>query len=166
MESITLPSRLRARNGIRQTLDDIAASLNVNGNQNIAKLRMSVQAAAEAKTQVSDNSGASYLNSNTTDISQSRDQRLPSYLRATGHVSNGGSDDNETALEVLDIDFFPPEEQTYARGHRPRATPHVFGQTENWRDSKEEDFKSFEEGEEEGFDRARRRAAGLPVVHR
>src|SRR5258708_7067804 len=40
LESITLPSRLKPQNMSLQTLDEFANTLNINGRQNIAKLRM------------------------------------------------------------------------------------------------------------------------------
>ena len=41
-ETMTLPSRLRLGNGSRASLDELVNVLNVNGNQNIAKVRMSI----------------------------------------------------------------------------------------------------------------------------
>lgn len=162
MESITLPSRLKAQNGVRQSLDDIAASLNVNGNQNIAKLRMSVAPASKvngtSKAHISPTNGT---NGNS-------DMRLPTHERLNAYASfeDHTKDNKKNDLEVLDIDFFPSEEFNQARGRILGKKPHVFGQAEISRANPNSSTPVPTNEEDDGQERARRRAAGLPVVNR
>lgn len=151
MESMTLPSRLRNNNGKRESLDDLAASLNVNGNQNIAKLQMSIE--NEPQENGDDRTGRLDL------PSMGRDIRIPS--------QNGRQyDEEETELKVLslDMDFFPSEETTPMRGRRSNKKTHTFGQVELFRNNK--DAEDQDENDFDGYERARRRAAGLPIIHR
>ena len=161
METITLPSRLKAQNSVRQSLDDIAASLNVNGNQNIAKLRMSISPVSEVK----DTSKAQNVLANA--INGHLDMRLPSHggLNTYASFEDHTKDDEKKDLEILDIDFFPSEEFNQARGRTLGRKTHVFGQAEVYRavTASSAPAPADEDG---GHERARRRAAGLPVVHR
>lgn len=157
MESMTLPSRLKARDGTRETLDQIASALNINGNQNIAKLRMGV-----------DQKSVAVLNGNSHDRpgrlevrAQSRDMRIPSRERSTDAPQITDEDD----VATFDMDFFPTDATEQPRGRQNYKKPHVFGQAENYRD--DEDQKNDKANEEdEGHERARRRAAGLPIVQK
>src|SRR5271170_7564088 len=92
MESMSLPSRLKARDGTHETLDRIAGALNVNGNQNIAKLRMSI-----------DEKSVAVLNGHGHDRpgrlevrAQSRDTRIPSRERSTDAPQITAEDDVAT----------------------------------------------------------------------
>lgn len=157
MESMTLPSRLKIRNGTREMLDQIASALNINGNQNIAKLRMSI-----------DNKSVAVLNGHGHDRSgrlevraQNRDTRIPSRERSTDAPQITSEDD----IATFDMDFFPAEETEQLRDRQNFKKAHVFGQAENYRD--DEDGKNDEINEEdEGHERARRRAAGLPIIQK
>ncbi|KAI9820544.1 MAG: mtDNA inheritance, partitioning of the mitochondrial organelle [Thelocarpon impressellum] len=77
IETMTLPSRLRAVDGARVTLDEMELALNTNGKQRIARLRFSPCA----------------------------DQARPeSYGRG---MMEGGSHEATAGLSTLDIDLFP-----------------------------------------------------------
>ena len=164
MESMTLPSRLKSRDGIRETLDQIASALNVNGNQNIAKLRMSI----DQKTPTVLNGQADNRLGRPSRLevrAHSKDMRIPSTERPTDALQI--TDEDEVAS--FDMDFFPTEATNQVRGRQRqnRKKAHVFGQAENCRD--EEDGTSTPidaEEEEDGRERARRRAAGLPIIQK
>ena len=154
-ESMTLPSRLKAQGGTRETLDQIASALNINGNQNIAKLRMSID--QKAALNGHDRPGRLEVRA------QSRDMRIPSRERSTDAPQIRGTDENDVA--TFDMDFFPTEATEQGRGRQSIKKAHVFGQAENYRD--DEDQRSEQDNdEEEGYERARRRAAGLPIIQK
>lgn len=149
LESMTLPSRLKAQ---RETLDHLASALNVNGNQNIAKLRMSID-------QTTALNGHNDRPARLAVSAQSRDTRMPSQDRLAV-----GSTPDEEELTNYDMDFFPTEvEQT--RGRHNTKKPHVFGQAEAYRGKENPDQEDTNE-EDQGHERARRRAAGLPIIHK
>jgi hypothetical protein len=159
LESMTLPSRLKAQNGLRHTLDEIAAALNINGNQNIAKLQMSIclKSTSQLQTIADDRPGRLDVRS------QSRDPRVPS--------QNGLGDDLDITNEAttgLDMDFFPSAESAdQSRGQRASRQIHIFGEAESFRG--DGDMLGTNVDEEHGLDgreRALRRAAGLKVVHK
>ena len=156
LESMTLPSRLKLRDGTRETLDHLSGALNVNGNQNIAKLRMSVDHTPVPAVNGHNRPGRLEVRA------QSRDPRVPSQDRA-------GKESDGDGLTTFDMDLFPAEIAEESRGRRTTQTAHVFGQAENYRGD-EEKIKALKviesSDEDEGFERARRRAAGLPVIQR
>jgi hypothetical protein len=151
-ESMTLPSRLKPQNMSLQTLDQLENALNINGSQNIAKLRMGIeQKSAPNGHQQSGNLGVR---------AQSRDMRLPSQER-----SSSASRVIDEDLTVFDMDFFPVDESQQSLGRGGTRKSHVFGQAENYRgdgDPKDEVARD----EDEGYKRARQRVAGLPVIHK
>lgn len=152
MESMTLPSRLKVQGRSLQTLDQFENALNINGNQNIAKLRMSIEQKPE--TNGDHQPGALDIRA------QSGDKRLPSQERRADEYRA-----DEKDLTILDMDFFPADDLQQSRGHRSSKKTHVFGQAENYRGLEDiEDHAA--EGEDEGHIRARQRAAGLPLVHK
>lgn len=155
VESMTLPSRLK--NG-RESLDQLASALNVNGNQNIAKLQMSIDQKAELNGH-----GDRLGRSEKLEIrAQSRDTRMPSQGR-------NAASDNPIAdrLTTFDMGFFPAESAEPGRGRKSVKEAHIFGQAETYRSDKDqENEQANDEDEDEGYDRARRRAAGLPVIHK
>jgi hypothetical protein len=162
LESMTLPSRLRAKNGLRTTLDEIAGALNINGNQKVAKLQMSIGSKTK-KSQLfqllpngQDRQGRLEVRGN------SRDPRVP---------STDGRGDVEAVEEDtpvnLDMDFFPSDEPSQSRGRRLTKKIHIFGEAENLRgddllgsDVEADDYSV------DGRDRARRRAAGLKIIQK
>jgi hypothetical protein len=154
-ESMTLPSRLKARDGTRETLDHIANALNINGNQNIAKLRMSID--RKAVLNGHDRPGRLEVRA------QSRDMRIPSRERSTDVPHIIGTDENDVA--TFDMDFFPTEATEQVRGRQSIKKAHLFGQAENYRGDEYQGSKQANE-EEEGHERARRRAAGLPIIQK
>jgi hypothetical protein len=149
MESMTLPSRLKLRDGVRETLDQLASALNVNGNQNIAKLRMSVDHKSVAVLNGHDRPGRLDVRA------ESRDMRIPSRERSA----------DEDDVATFDMDFFPTESTEPVRGRQSIEKAHVFGQAENYRDD-EDQVNDHANEEDEGHERARRRAAGLPVIQK
>lgn len=156
VESMTLPSRLRVQNGQRQTLDEIAGALNVNGNQKIAKLQMSIGPNAEPQPANGDHRPGRL---EVQARAQSRDLRMPS--------QNGRGAELETESPVvLDMEFFPSEEMDRSHGRRSAKAVHLFGQAENWRGEEENLASSRDEDDFDGQERAKRRAAGLPILHK
>ncbi|TVY81715.1 Protein dml-1 [Lachnellula suecica] len=152
MESMSLPSRLKVQGSARQTFDQLSFALNVNGNQTIAKLRMSVD-------QNSALNGHGHPQAVNGEV-QISDSRVP---LGNGHVND--SDLNEEGEpQTFDMDFFPTETGERSRGRRSNKV-HVFGQAENFRGD-EDNGQTQTIGEDEGYERARRRAAGLPIIQR
>lgn len=157
MESVTLPSRLRSHHGARQTLDQLVSALNINGNQNIAKIRMSID---QANAQNGD-----HRPSRLEVQGQSRDLRLPSQSRVR-HADEFAVADAGEGLKIFDIDFFPTETGEQGRGRQSSKKTHVFGQAENYRTGEISADENDVGDEDVGHERARRRAAGLPIIQR
>ena len=148
---MTLPSRLRSRNGQRETLDQLAAAINVNGNQNIAKLQMSI-ATKPASEQANGSSNHS---------AEQQDVRM---RESNGHYLGDRNGD----LEPFDMDFFPSSELpsgVKTRGARSTKEAHIFGQVESSRGS-DLSGAGDEGGDFDGQERAKRRAAGLSIIHK
>ncbi|PBP22710.1 misato [Diplocarpon rosae] len=154
-ETMTLSSRLRLQNGSRASFDQLVSVLNVNGNQNIAKIRMSID-------QNSIPNGH-HRSARLEGRAQSRDPRLPSQERRSQDASTSQED---RELKMFDMNFFPADTGEQIRGRRAVKEPHVFGQAEIYRagEQKESEFEDTEG--EAGHERARRRAAGLPIIQR
>lgn len=148
LETMTLPSRLRSRNGQRETLDQLASAINVNGNQNIAKLQMSITNKPESEQA-----------NGTSHTSEGQDIRM---RESNGHYAGDHSGD----LAPFDMSFFPSSDlPTGVRGPKSTKEAHIFGQVESSRgsdlfdgDGARHDF--------DGQERARRRAAGLAIIHK
>ncbi|KAH7418219.1 tubulin domain-containing protein [Cadophora sp. MPI-SDFR-AT-0126] len=154
-ETMTLPSRLRLGNGSRVSLDELVSVLNVNGNQNIAKVRMSVYQ--------KDTPNGHHRSARLEGRAQSRDTRMPSQERRSEEESFSQEDQG---LETFDMDFFPEEVGERSRGRSTVKEPHVFGQAEIFRAEDEKEKQVEETDEEAGHERARRRAAGLPIIQK
>ena len=152
LETMTLPSRLKARGGSRGTIDQLVNATNVNGNQNVAKIRMSVNQRAV----VNGHNRLGRLGVRD----QSRDLRVPSRDR-NGDDLEPAEEDN---VSIFDIDFFPAGTEEQSRGRRNLRKPHVFGQIESHRS--EDPKETPVNDEDEGYERARRRAAGLPIIQK
>jgi len=151
LESMTLPSRLKGLEGRSQSLDEIAGALNVNGNQNIAKLQMTIG----SKSQTNGDGRQGRLEARA----QSRDVRMPS--------QNGLESDPETRdddIAALDLDLFPTDEPAPTRGRPNTKATHIFGQAEAFRG--DDDVRDRDDDDFDGQERARRRAAGLPIIHK
>lgn len=153
-ETMTLPSRLKLQNASRESLDQLVNVLNVNGNQNIAKIRMSID-------QKSAPNGR-HRSARLEVRAQSRDPRLPSQERRVEEFLS--PEDKE--LKTFDMDFFPAEAGEQSRGRRAVKEPHVFGQAETYRADDQKESKVEDTDEEAGHERARRRAAGLPIIQK
>lgn len=154
-ESMSLPSRLNMRNGIRQTMDILIGALNINGNQNIAKLRMSVDQATAPN--------GHHRPGRLAAPTESKDSRVPSQDRSV----QDSKADREVDLTTFDMDFFPAETGEQTSRRQSNKEPHVFGQAEGYRVQDLEVAGSKETNEEDdGYERARRRAAGLPLIQK
>jgi hypothetical protein len=66
--------------------------------------------------------------------------------------------------KILDMDFFPTETGEQDRSRASTRKVHVFGQSESRRGIAPADGEADEK--DQGFERARRRAAGLPIIHK
>ena len=148
LETMTLPSRLRGGNGQRETLHLLASAINVNGNQNIAKLQMSIINKTESKQ-----------TNRTSHTAEQQDNRM---RESNGHYAG----DHFGDLEPFDMSFFPSSDlPTGVRGPKPTKEAHIFGEVESSRGS------DLSEGDDarhdfDGQERARRRAAGLAIIHK
>jgi hypothetical protein len=153
LESMTLPSRLKSRDGLLGSLDKIVEASNVNGNQQIARLQMSVRANPEQK-QLNGGDRVGRLDP----LAHMRDPRLPS--------QDGSIREIEDADEVpnsLDICLFPTDESNQNPERRKTKRLHIFGQAENVRGG---EYLPSTNADEASSERVRRRAAGLPIIHR
>ncbi|KAH8663517.1 tubulin domain-containing protein [Tricladium varicosporioides] len=150
MESVSLPSRLKMQSSSRETFGTLANCLNVNGNQTIAKLRMSIDQKLETNRDHKDDADGA-----------AGDSRMP--LHKGGAELFDVSEQNE--VSTLDMDFFPTETGEQSHRRPITKTPHVFGQTENFRADKHEEGQDNVQSYD-GYERARRRAAGLPILQR
>ena len=150
-ESMTLPSRLKTK---RETLDHLTNALNTNGNQNIAKLRMTI----DQKTA----SNGHHRPGRLSVQNELRDVRVPSQDRSMA----GELIEHDEDLPVFDMDFFSNDgiDQSRRRNHGTKKA-HVFGQAEAYRGDEELTIQDAFEADD-GQERARRRAAGLPVIHK
>lgn len=157
VESMTLPSRLKPREGVRQSLDGLAASLNVNGNQKIARLKLSIGFDA---VQEETNGVHSGLNPGPTEALQSRsDARMP---LQNGRASVVPAVDDDDVM--FDMDLFPTYDPSSSRGRNTSMKCHIFGQAEAFRGVGTD--AHLEADDFDGLTRARRRAAGLPIIYR
>ena len=134
-------------------MDQLISALNINGNQNIAKLRMSVDQTAAPN--------GHHRPGRLDAPAESRDPRLRSQDRS----DHKPPADGESALTTFDMDFFPVETGEQTRRRSSNKEPHVFGQAEGYRVPELPGSQEVNE-EDEGYDRARRRAAGLPLIQR
>lgn len=147
LESMTLPSRLRPGGGQRGRLDDMEATLNVNGSQRIADIQMSITdpSVPEHKQLAGMKAHDGRMRGSNTDGQLSEDQML--------------ADDAS-----LDMDFFCGEGQAMKTNtfHVQRKKKHqVFGQVESVRGNAGRD--AGEEEDEVGHTKKRRRFAALPL---
>lgn len=145
---MTLPSRLHSRAGTRASLADTGAALNVNGTQNIARLQMSI---GEDPVPNGESHDATR---------ETGDSRLAT------HGGRLSEEDEEGGLAELDMDFFPVDALAMnGRGRRADRRLHTFGRVESSRSDQETGGNN--DGDDlDGRDRARRRAAGLPIMHK
>ena len=145
LESMTLPSRLRPDQGIRGTLNDMEALLNVNGNQRIATLECSIMETAD--------------NIGTSSPAQT-DQRMPN----TSDEVHGEDAMQETTARS-DVDLSCGEARPTAFGSiQHRAIEHIFARVESLRDQNQQTVMTI--GERDESSKKRRRLAGLPITHR
>ena len=150
VESVMLPSRMRADNQKRRTLYDLEAALNVNGNQRIARLQCSIfdpdvlddQRAAKAK----------------------RLKKPDKRVANPGFNALIGEDDGQENAEDLDLDLFP--HITMQESSREKKSAHVFGQVSSYRGNFDSPIDKDDEDEDEGYRRKRRRTAGLPMTEK
>lgn len=151
VETMTLPSRLHSRAGARASLADTVAALNVNGTQNIARLQMSIGADPQANGESHGHEDAGR---------ETGDSRLAT------HGGRLNEEDEDEGVAELDMDFFPVNAPTPGvRGRRVDRRLHTFGRVESSRSDQEVGEGDGGDGLD-GRDRARRRAAGLTIMHK
>jgi len=153
LESMSLPSRLKMQNGDRQTMDGLISGLNINGNQNIAKLRMSIDQSTAPN--------GHHRSGRLATPGEKGDLRVPSQDRSISRAYG----DEELGLATFDMDFFPTETGEQPSRQQSKKEPHVFGQAEAFRVREATGPRETNE-EDEGYERARRRAVGLPLIHK
>ncbi|KAL6720409.1 lumenal Hsp70 protein [Lecanora helva] len=145
LESVTLPSRLRAGLHQRGRLGDLEGALNVNGNQRIAQLQCSIM---DTETQLSQSPG----------LDEKRDHRVPlSSVPLT-------AEDEQREDDSIGFDM-----ELSGNGQRTSLSssqPHVFGAIEQIRGSRDAEV-NLRSGDDRSNDtKKQRRFAGLPVVER
>lgn len=160
LESVTLPSRLRANNGQWWVLNDFEAALNVNGNQRIARLECSLR---DPKVLAEQRRERGIKEASTAD------QRTPVTGPGTSNLlddESGLQAAKDASLRHLDIDFFAGHSMIPS-GQLTRIAKerHVFGHTDSFRGDYERP-SSGDDGVEAGLARKRRRIAGLPLAER
>ncbi len=145
LETMTLPSRLRAGEGKRGFLDDLEAALNVNGNQRIAQLQCSV---LDPDTKVS-----------LPTVRRTTDERIRS------DISNNllAEDAMHDAKANLDMDFSGAESNSSAAR---QSLDHVFGAVECLRGNNTETNGEEMDEDDINYSRKRQRLAGLAVRER
>ncbi|RFU24858.1 hypothetical protein B7463_g11489, partial [Scytalidium lignicola] len=90
-------------------------------------------------------------------------QSLDSRIHNNNGINDMETEDDQEPEEptVFDMEFFP----AYSPEHRTFKRTHVFGQAENYRGNEYQRDTGFSEADE-GLERARRRAAGRPMISR
>ena len=152
LESVTLPSRLRADHGKRGLLDDMLPPLNANGHQRIAMLSCSLP-----DTAISESNG-------TMPSPANLDQRVP---RSNTNGELQVEDNLQQANARFDMNLSCGESRSTASGSaHDRAREHVFGRIECLRSQKEPYWEITGEDEDEKDSRKRRRLAGVPIIER
>ncbi|KAK0113160.1 mtDNA inheritance, partitioning of the mitochondrial organelle [Cadophora gregata] len=154
-ETMTLLSRLRLGSASRRSLDELVSVLNVNGNQNIAKCRMSIGQ--------KDAQNEHLKSARLEERVRSRDTRAPSQER---RGEEGPFSQKYQDLKPLDMDFFPTETDERGRGQKVTKETHVFARAEIFRADDQKENELEETDENVGHERARRRAAGLPIIQK
>lgn len=86
--------------------------------------------------------------------------------RLATHGGRLNEEDEDGGLAELDMDFFPVDAPAMnGRGRRADRRLHTFGRVESTRSDQE--TNGYNDGDDlDGRDRARRRAAGLPIMHK
>lgn len=85
--------------------------------------------------------------------------------RLATHGGRLNEEDEEEELTELDMDFFPVDAPVGRRGRHADRRLHTFGRVESSRSDQE--TGGNDDGDDlDGRDRARRRAAGLPIMHK
>ena len=149
LESITLPSRLRPDGGKRGLLDDMEAALNVNGNQRIGKVQMSLPDPLVPKGQ--------QRVAGETEDDRTRGPNTQGLFHEDAFLASAAS---------LDMDFFYGAAPT-SRGFHAHSEKkdHVFGQVEIMRGNTGPTHEQ-DDGHADGNTRKRRRYASLPILEK
>ena len=150
-ESMTLLSRFRSSNTTRETLGQLESTLNINGNQNIARLQLTI--AQNAKTN-GDMKGIVSRAHNDLRIASNVD------------VEPDENGDNNVAGTPYEMDFLAIDLGDQSRERRSSQRNHVFGQAQNVRADTHEVEVGKSGIDDLGYERARRRAAGLTITRR
>ncbi|KAI9778762.1 MAG: mtDNA inheritance, partitioning of the mitochondrial organelle [Candelina submexicana] len=138
VESIGLPTRLRALGGRRKTFQTLEDVLNTNNHQRIAKLELSIV-----------NSQSLNLQSSST---ASKDPRVTE--KGFADTSEDGVHSTNACLTTMDIDLFP--------GNQPNHSEHIFGRAEILRGN----WPQQALGGDDDNGRLRRRFGALPTIER
>ncbi|KAI9665267.1 MAG: mtDNA inheritance, partitioning of the mitochondrial organelle [Trizodia sp. TS-e1964] len=147
IESIGLPSRLRHAGSILSSLGTMEQTVNVNGNQNIAKLQLSVSEPSTARDNMANSP------------EKEADSRIP------GMRSNALFDDSPAGLKNFDMDFLPPR---LPGCRKQRREEKVFARVECYRGDIQRGIIDILDGTSTREFQSRRlnRRAGLPPVQR
>ncbi|KAI9814179.1 MAG: mtDNA inheritance, partitioning of the mitochondrial organelle [Pycnora praestabilis] len=149
METMTISSRLKSQDGIRKTLREIEGALNINGNQKIANLQMSVM---DLEALDDDHEKENHLGQNDLRIrGQEHANTMNIQQRHELHSTNA-------SLAALDMDLNPglsPRHQGRVR------KPHTFGTAIINRGN---NFSQLTHIGSDGQSRNQRRLVGIPVI--
>jgi len=140
LETMTLPSRLKAVNGQRRTLDEMEAALSNDGNRRIAKLGYSVADPEDLDDKM------------VNQAPQPRDPRTNGFSQS--------DEEDRRDLEELDIDLTAGS-GTVANNRVTRRREHIFARAQSLRGA-----WNAPEGVEEATLRNQSRFGDSPVVQR
>lgn len=134
-------------------MNQIEAALNTNGNQTIARLQCSIV----------DPEAGNGRQSSPGELA-TKDLRLPApdqnIANTTDLLEEDAMGSPNARRSNFDIDLFPGDKESYGKNTK---TPHVFGRAEAFRG---EHGSDWQEEEDAGFARKRRRIAGLPLIEK
>ncbi|KAI9802066.1 MAG: mtDNA inheritance, partitioning of the mitochondrial organelle [Piccolia ochrophora] len=143
VETMTLPSRLRAAGGTRSTFVDIAGFLNTNGTQKVAQLQLQVMDPDEMSA---------------TDKATAQSD----FARLDARIDEADDPREATAcLTTFDMDLFPEHIDTSER--KGSKKPHVFAQVEMIRG---DTARSTHNDDGDPRMMLRQRATELPAINR
>lgn len=151
-ESLTLPSRLRLSSYARETLNQLENTLNINGNQNIARLQLSLPEKGTADRDI-----------NSAFPSAHNDRRTTS---SNDHAQEDEYGDADVSNIIYDVDFFNNDDVGQHRRRKSFNRNHVFGRAQNLRAGIFEEEIEGHGTDDLGHERARRRAAGLSITRK
>ena len=155
IDSVTLPCRLRGDNLQRTTFDNFEAALNVNGNQRIAQLGLSILNAHELEDKLAKQGQHGRHDSRVADLN-------------SGYSRTGADhfEDESERPEKLDLDLLPSKESNaLLLNGSARKTTHIFGRVDSFRGPFERPSPAEDEDDDE-YARKRRRLMGASIRER